>query len=146
MPSKNIDNSANELYKYDMQTVSDASAFLCVVLDEADREWVIERTSGYQIVAPEVLPYEIANALIAVKRKGRLNNKEVLRAFDVSQSIPVRLVPIRIHDAMKIALKFRIYAYDAFYLQCCLETKLPLISLDNRMCDVAKSLEIKLLV
>ena len=47
---------------------------------------------------------------------------------------------------MRIAVKFGIYAYDSFYLQCCLETKLPLISLDNRMCDVAKSLEIKLMV
>jgi predicted nucleic acid-binding protein len=129
-----------------MEMVSDVSAFLSVVLDEADREWVIERTSGYGIVAPEVLPYEIANALITVKRKGRLTDKEVLRAFNVSQTIPVRLVPIRIYDAMRIAVKFGIYAYDAFYLQCCLETKLPLISLDNRMCDVAKSLEIKIVV
>jgi predicted nucleic acid-binding protein len=129
-----------------MEMVSDVSAFLSVVLAEADREWVIERTSGYGIVAPEVLPYEIANALITVKRKGRLTDKEVLRAFNVSQTIPVRLVPIRIYDAMRIAVKFGIYAYDAFYLQCCLETKLPLISLDNRMCDVAKSLEIKIVV
>jgi predicted nucleic acid-binding protein len=126
-----------------MEMVSDASAFLSVVLDEVDREWVIERTSGYRIVSPEVLPYEIANALIAVTKKRRLTDKDALRAFSISQSIPVRLVPIRIHDAIKIAVKFRIYAYDAFYLQCCLETKLPLISLDNRMCDVAKGLEIK---
>ena len=129
-----------------MEIVADASAFLSGVLDEEDRERVIECTSGYGIVSPEVLPYEIANALIAVRRKGRLSNKEVLRAFDISQSIPVRLVPIRIHDAMRIAVKFGIYAYDAFYLQCCLETKLPLISLDNRVCDVAKILEIKLVV
>ncbi len=131
---------------YNMEMVSDASSFLSVVLDEADREWVIERTSGYGIVSPGVLPYEIANALIAATKKRRLTDKEALRAFSISQSIPVRLVPIRIHDAMKIAVKFRIYVYDAFYLQCCLETKLPLISLDNRMCEVAKGLEIKVVM
>jgi predicted nucleic acid-binding protein len=126
-----------------MDIVGDASAFLSVVLDETSREWVIERTSDCAIVSPEILSYEIANALVAVKRKGRLTDREVLKAFDASQRIPVRLVSIRIRDALKIAVKHGIHAYDAFYLQCCIETKLPLISLDNRMCEVARSLSIK---
>jgi predicted nucleic acid-binding protein len=126
-----------------MEIIADASAFLAVVLDETDRKWVIEKTSGLALISPEVLPYEIANALTAMKKRGRLTEREALKAFNMSQSIPVRLVPIKIHDALKVAIKFNIYAYDAFYMQCCLEMKLPLISLDNRMCEVAKSLSIK---
>jgi predicted nucleic acid-binding protein len=126
-----------------MDTVSDASVFLAVVLDEENREWVIERTSDCSIFSPEVLPYEIANALITVKRKGRLTDREVLKAFDISRRIPVKLVSVRVRDALKIGIKHGIHAYDAFYLQCCVETKLPLISLDNRMCEVARSLPIK---
>jgi predicted nucleic acid-binding protein len=126
-----------------MELVADASAFLAVVLNEEDREWVIEQTFGSTIVSPEVLPYEIGNALIAVRRKGRLSDDEILKAFELYQRIPVRLMPVRIHDALKIAIKFRIYAYDAFYIQCCLEAKLPLISLDNRMCELARNLGIK---
>ena len=126
-----------------MDIVSDASAFLAVVLDEASREWVIERTSDCAVVSPEILPYEIANALIAVKRKGRLTDREVLKAFDISQRIPVKLVSVKIRDALRIAVKHGIQVHDAFYLQCCTETKLPLISLDKRMCDVAGSLSIK---
>lgn len=126
-----------------MEIVSDASVFLSIALDENDRGWIIEKTSGYNIISPEVLPYEIGNALIAVRRKGRLNDREILRAFDISQKIPVKLVPVKIYDAMKIALRFNIYAYDAYYVQCCIENRLPLISLDNRMCDVARNLGIK---
>ena len=126
-----------------MEIVADASAFLAVVLDEADRKWVIEKTSGLAIISPEILPYEIANALTSMKKKGRLTDREALKAFNISQAIPARLVPISVYDALKMAIKFNIYAYDAFYMQCCLETKLPLISLDNRMCEVAKSLSIK---
>jgi len=128
-----------------MELVADASAFLAVVLNEEDRQWVIEKTFGCTIVSPEVLPYEIGNALIAVRRKGRLNDDEILAAFEMSQKIGVKLLPIRIHDAMKIAIKFEIYAYDAFYIQCCLESKLPLISLDNRMCEIAEDLGIRVL-
>jgi predicted nucleic acid-binding protein len=40
----------------------------------------------------------------------------------------------------------KIYAYDAFYVRCCLETKLPLISLDSRICDVAKDLGIEVVI
>jgi len=126
-----------------MEIVADASAFLAVILNEGDRDWIIQRTAGESIVSPEVLPYEIGNALIAVKRKGRLDDREILRAFDLSQRIAVRLIPVKIHDAIKIALRFNIYAYDAYYLQCCIENKLSLISLDDRMCDVAENLGIK---
>ncbi len=126
-----------------MEIVADASAFLAVVLNESDRDWIIQRTTGKSIVSPEVLPYEIGNALIAVKRKGRLDNREILKAFNLSQRIAVKLVSVKIHDAMKIALRFNIYAYNAYYLQCCMENKLSLISLDDRMCDIAENLGIK---
>jgi len=126
-----------------MEIVADASAFLAVVLNESDRDWVIHKTTGRSMVSPEVLPYEIGNALIAMERKGRLNDREILRAFDLTQRIAVRLVSVKIHEAIKIAVRFNIYAYDAYYLQCCIENKLSLISLDDRMCDIAGRLGIK---
>jgi predicted nucleic acid-binding protein len=126
-----------------MEIVSDASAFLAVALNEFDRDWVVERTSGSTIVSPEVLPYEIGNALIAMKKKGRLNNREILRAFDITQRIAVRLVPVKMYDALRMALRFNIYAYDSYYLQCCIENRLPLISLDDRMCAIATGIGIK---
>jgi predicted nucleic acid-binding protein len=126
-----------------MDFVSDASAFLAVILHESHREWIIDKTRGAAIVSPEVLPYEIGNALIAVMKKGRLDHREILGAFEASQRIPVQLVPVTIPAALQIATRFNIYAYDAYYLQCCLEKRLPLISLDERMRDIAEKLEIK---
>jgi len=128
-----------------MEVVADASVFLAVVLNEADRQWVIEKTFGRIIVSPEVLPYEIANALVAVGRKGRISDDEILKAFEMTKNIPVTLAPVRIRDALSIAVNLRIYAYDAFYLQCCVEAKLPLLSLDRRMCEVAENLGIKVM-
>ena len=126
-----------------MDIVADASAFIAVVLNESDREWVIDKTAGKGIVSPEVLPYEIGNALISLRKKGRLSEREILRAFDLSQRIAVRLVPVKIHEAIKIAIRFKIYAYDAYYLQCCIENKQSLISLDDHMCEIAENLGIK---
>ena len=77
-----------------------------------------------------------------LEKKGRLSDREILRAFDISQRIAVKLMPIKIHDALT-AIRFGVYAYDAYYLQCCIENDLPLLSLDDRMCGVARSLGIK---
>ena len=126
-----------------MELISDASAFLAVALNETDRDWIIGKTSGCTLLAPEVLPYEIGNALIAMRKKGRVTDREMLRAYDISARIAVRLVLVKIPNALKIAIRFNIYAYDAYYLQCCFETQLPLISLDERMCSIARRLGIK---
>lgn len=127
-----------------MDIVADASVFLAVVLNDAARDSIIRNTTGRGIVAPEILPYEVGNALVVVRRKGRLTEREVLRAFDSAQQIPVTLLPVTIPSAIKLAMQFGIYAYDAYYLQCCIENRLPLLSLDVRMCEVAKRLRIQI--
>jgi predicted nucleic acid-binding protein len=127
-----------------MDVVADASVFLSVALREPAREWVIERTRGRDIVSPDVLYYEIGNALIALKKRGMLDGPKVASAFDEAQKIAVYLVPLGIHDALKIALRYNIYAYDAYYLQCAIERGLPLLTLDGGMRDIAEKLKITL--
>jgi predicted nucleic acid-binding protein len=85
-----------------MEIVADASVFLAVLPDEVNRNRAIENTSGLVLISPEVLPCEIANALSSVTRKGRLADRESLKAFKVSQNIQIRLQPIRIHGALVI--------------------------------------------
>ena len=126
-----------------MDIVADASAFLAVVLNEAARDSIIRSTAGRGLVAPEILPYEVGNALVVVRKKGRLTDREVLQALASAQQIAVTLLPVTIPSAVKLAMQFRIYAYDAYYLQCCIENRLPLLSLDVRMCEVAKRLRIQ---
>ena len=127
-----------------MDIVADASAFLAVVLNEAARDSIIQSTTGRGIVAPEILPYEVGNALVVVRKKGRLTEREMLQAFDSAQQIAVTLLPVTIPRAVRLAMQFGIYAYDAYYLQCCIENRLPLLSLDARMCEVATRLRIQI--
>jgi predicted nucleic acid-binding protein len=43
---------------------------------------------------------------------------------------------------MKLAIRYNVYAYNAYYLRCYIENTLALLSLDGRMSDIAKSPEI----
>jgi len=128
-----------------MSLISDTNIFLAVVLDEPEKDYIIELTSGADVVAPEILPYEIGNALSAMYKRRQITEKEALSAQKIINTIPVRLVAIDIQKALKLALEFNIYAYDAYFLQCAMALSSPLITLDNRMKKVAIELNIEVL-
>ena len=46
-----------------MKLVADTSVFLAVTLEEPERARIIELTAGTELLAPEVLPFEIGNAI-----------------------------------------------------------------------------------
>jgi predicted nucleic acid-binding protein len=129
-----------------MEVVADASALLAVVLDEPEREPIIDATEGATLIAPPALPYEIGNALVAMEKRGRIETEAVLLAWEAAQRIPVQLLPVAIESALTLALDHGIYAYDAYYLQCSLLRRRPLVTLDRTMRRVAEKLGIQLLV
>jgi predicted nucleic acid-binding protein len=127
-----------------MKLVADTNTFLAVALDEPEKDWLIEATEGHDLVAPPVLPYEIGNALSSLVRRKVLTQAHLAAAWDAAAAIPVELAPIDTRASLLLAGHFRIYAYDAYFLQCALEMKAPLLTLDLGMKHVAKSLEITL--
>jgi len=126
-----------------MDLVSDTNIFLAVALDEPERERVIQLTGNANAISPEILPYELGNALSAMVKRNRLSHDEALIAFESVKSIPVRLVSVDIQQAIKLALEYNIYAYDAYFLQCAKQLACPLITLDKRMKQVAYDLKIE---
>jgi len=128
-----------------MNIIADTNIFLAVALDEPEKNDIIKLTSGSEIFSPEILPYEIGNALSAMVKRKRITKKEALSAQNRANSIPVRLVNIDIYLALKLAIKYNIYAYDAYFLQGAKTLSHPLITLDKRMKQVANELNIELL-
>jgi len=126
--------------------VADASALLAVVLDEPERGPIIDATEGATLIAPSALPFEIGNALIAMRKRGQIEEEVILPAWQATQRIPVQLVPVDVEAALVLALAHGIYAYDAYYLQCSLSHRRPLVTLDRKMREVAKKLGLLLLV
>lgn len=130
-----------------MEVVADASALLAVVLDEPERAPILEATArATTLVAPSALPYEIGNALIAMVKRGRLEEEMVPQVWNATQRVPVQLVSVDVESALTLALANQIYAYDAYYLHCSLVRQRPLVTLDRKMRAVAGTLGIKLLV
>lgn len=128
-----------------MDMVSDTNVFLAIALNEPEKDRVIQLTTDNGVIAPEILPYEIGNALTALVKQKKLTRDEALSAFDVTSRTPVRLVQVDIRKALELALEFNIYAYDAYFLQAATSLFCPLITLDKRMQQVARAINIQVL-
>ncbi len=128
-----------------MKIIADTNTFLAVALNEPEKEWLIEVTDGHDLIAPSVLPYEIGNALSSMVRRKVVSEGQLAAAWDAAAAVPVELATIDTRSALLLAGHFRIYAYDAYFLQCALDARSPLLTLDGGMKSVAKQLDIKLL-
>lgn len=128
-----------------MNLVADSSAFLAIALSEPERKGIIRATEGAQIVAPELLPYEIGNALSAMVKRGRLSRDEGLAAYRSIARIPCRLMTVDIVESLELAFRFQLYAYDAYFLKCAETLSCPMLTLDRSMQRIAAEMGIEFL-
>jgi predicted nucleic acid-binding protein len=128
-----------------MRIVADTSILLAVALEEPERDVIIKLTQEAQLIAPEVLPFEVGNALSSLFRRNLLGEDRVLQVWEYIQRIPIDLRTVDIQHSLQIAMRYRIYAYDAYFLSCAWTLRVPLMSLDRKMVSVAKQSGIKVL-
>jgi predicted nucleic acid-binding protein len=128
-----------------MKIIADTNTFIAVALNEPEKELIISLTEGHDLVAPEVLPFEIGNALTAMVKRNSLLADEAILAWDAIQNIPVELRRINISAALKIAIECNIYAYDAYFLECALNQRSPLLTLDRQMREIARKIGIQIM-
>ena len=125
-----------------MDILLDASAIMAIIFNEPNRGKVIELTKNAILLSPEVISFEIGNALINLHRKRKISEEELMEAYRNFTLIPLRIVTVDIQRALKIACKYKIYAYDAYYLEIACRLKLPLITFDDEMKKVGADLKV----
>lgn len=121
-----------------MKVVIDTSALIAVIADEPEKARLIELTIGATIVVPPSVRWEIGNAFSAMLKRSRLTLEQAVDAMEVYHSISMETVEINLKDAIRLAGKYNIYAYDAYILQCAIEHELPLISFDKDLVEIAR--------
>lgn len=141
MKNFTVENSASES-KGAKEIVIDASCVLAVLLGEPEAKDVLRKTDGVQLTAPDCLEAEIGNALSCLMKRKKLEVSDAVFAYHEFMKIPVRSVPLDVPSALIVAGEENIYAYDAYYIALAKRLGLALFSLDEKMKDVAKKLEV----
>jgi len=97
-------------------------------------------------MSPNIISCEIANALTRMMRKGIITTKDqMIELIQNFGKIPLKMVEIDLEKALEIAWKYKIYAFDAFYLETAKRLGFPIISFDSGMIKIAKELNLTVL-
>ncbi len=128
-----------------MDIVIDTSALIAVILNEPEKSTIIKLTAGNTLVGPESIRWEIGNAFSAMFKQHRIDLKLAQKALSIFEVIPIRYLDVDFSHSLKLAEENKIYAYDAYFLDCAIRHKTSLITLDGRMKTKAKNIGISIL-
>ena len=128
-----------------MDIVMDTSALIAVMLNEPEKKKIIQITVGNTLVGPESIRWEIGNAFSAMFKQNRIGLRLAQKALSIFEIIPIRYLDVDFNHSLKLAHDNKIYAYDAYFLDCAIRHKLSLITLDGKMKAKAKTIGINVL-
>ncbi|GHU39451.1 twitching motility protein PilT [Spirochaetia bacterium] len=133
------------MYNVLVDVLLDASSIMTIILNEPNRNIVVNLTKEATLLSPEMISFEIGNALVSLFKRHKLNKTEVLKAYEDFTKIPTRTLKPDMGKALKISCEYNIYAYDAYYLEMAYRLKIPLITFDRNMVAVGKNMKITIL-
>lgn len=116
----------------------DASVIIAGIVNEPEREVLVQTTRGADLLDPPSVHWEVGNAFSAMLKRKRLIVEGARKALEVYRQIPIRFAEVEIEEAWRVASAARMYAYDAYLLCCAEKDKAPLISLDQNLLPVAE--------
>jgi predicted nucleic acid-binding protein len=124
--------------------VIDTSAILAVLLDEPEKQAVVEATMGSVVCAPASLRWEVGNAATAGVRRRRLTTERARQLVTDFEQVTIRELAIDILRAVDLGLELGIYAYDAYILEAARSSGFPLLALDGPIRRNAKTVGLSL--
>ncbi len=122
-----------------MDLTVDASVVMAVILNEPSKPKLLEATQGAELISAPSLPWEVGNALSALFKRRRIDMAQAELALESFRQVPVRLPSLEIESSVVLAERHALYAYDAYVIECARRYQTPLLSLDRRQCEVARS-------
>jgi predicted nucleic acid-binding protein len=117
--------------------VLDASAAVRLLLDGSPQ--VADVIRAEPVIAPCLLPIEVANALATSTRTRRLDRDAGRRALGLLLELPIELVATETlaRPALEVAFELGISAYDAAYLVLAVGREATLLTADRRLAGLA---------
>ena len=128
-----------------MDIIIDTSALIAVIAGEPERDKIIAITSGKSLIGPGSIPWEIGNAFSAMFKRNRLSLNEAQKGIAIFDSIPIRYIQPDFINAVTVSKQTNMYAYDAYFLDCAIRHRAPLLTLDRKLKKAAKGLNIEVM-
>ena len=99
---------------------------------------------------PSIWPLELVNVLLVAERKKRLRQADSVRFITLLSQLPIIVEYERtgtvMNDLLTLARANKLSSYDASYLDLSMRKGLPIATLDARLIEVAKKLNVPILM
>ena len=128
-----------------MRIIVDTSVIIAVLMNEKHAAELKEITRKAELIAPPSLHWEIGNAFSAMLRRGRINLNQAKQALNLYSKIPIKLHPVQLERVLDLANKYNLYAYDAYFIVCAQNLRVPIISLDKKLIEIGKKLDLNII-
>lgn len=127
-----------------MYITIDTSALIAVIGNEKTKPRIIEATKGCSLYSPSSVHWEIVNAFSAMFKRKSVTLEAAKQALAIYRGIPIKYIDVSLENTLGIAYTQGMYAYDAYLIQCALETSTPLLTLDKGLKAVAQKIGISI--
>ena len=128
-----------------MYLTIDTSALIAGVGNEESKDRIIEITANFSLYAPVSVHWEIGNAFSAMFKRQKTNIELAKLALKAYQEIPIKFIEVPLEQTLELSYSQKIYAYDAYLIQCAQQTSTPLLTLDRGLKVVSKNIGIHVL-
>ena len=113
--------------------VVDASALGALLFGEPDGPAIAGRLRGGDLIAPALLPFEVANTCVKKMRRHPDQRDALMVAFGLLDRMEVRVVEVDLTEVLGVAERSGLTAYDASYLWLARMVGSELVTLDKRL-------------
>lgn len=128
-----------------MDIVIDTSVLIAVIVNEPERDKIVKLTAGNTLIGPGSIPWEIGNAFSAMFKRKRVSLDEAQKGLLIFETIPLRYIKPDFANTVTIAEQADIYAYDAYFIDCAIRQKSPLLTLDKKLKIAAHNLNVAIM-
>lgn len=93
-----------------------------------------------EVLAPTLLPYELANSLLKAERRPErgVSADVVDEILEKLEELGIPLRPASLGEAVSLARRYDRWAYDAAYLALAEREEAPLVTADKRLFNAVK--------
>jgi predicted nucleic acid-binding protein len=120
--------------------VVDASVLSAILFAEPDAERLARELEGVRLLAPTLLPFEVASVCLKKIRRYPAKRGLLLEAYAMLAWLDVTLNEVNMREVVELAEKSHLTVYDAAYLWLAQESGVELVTLDKTLARVAKEI------
>ena len=118
--------------------------------DETNKyaDTVLDKLTGATAVVPSIWPLEVVNVLIVAERQKRLSESDSIRFLTLLSQLPIVVEyehPEMTKELLALARAYTLSSYDASYLYLAMRKGLPIATLDNKLIEAARRIEVPIL-